>query len=375
MSLPEPTRRRVLFVINDLRRAGAETQLVRLALGLDPMRYEARIVLLKVENHFAYELGEAGIGVEALHRHGPADLDVVRRLVRAIRRFDPDVVHSYLFLANLLTALAARRLRAPALVMAQRSCYESTLSPVWRWAARLSHRAADRVIVNSRAALAEELAAGLPQDLLVHIPNGIAVPVQPPAADRERLGLPRGPLVACVAQLSAEKGHDHLLAAWPEVVRRCPGSRLALIGDGPLRPALVEQARRSGVADRILFAGFQDPAPWLAAADLFVLPSITEGMPNAILEAMAWARPVVATRVGGVPELVEEGTTGLLVPPGDAAALATALSELLEDPVRRARLGQAGRARVAERFSIERLVEATEDVYARLPKRAATTRR
>jgi len=360
---PSPPRRRVMMVINDLQKAGAETQLVRLVLGLDPVGYEVRIVLLKTEDHFAAELDTAGVVVEALHRRGPADIDVVRRLARAIRRFDPDLVHSWLFLANLLTVLATRLVRVPAVVLSQRSCYDATLSPFWRRVARLSHRFADRVIVNSEAALREELAAGVPRHLLVHVPNGITVPAMPAQANRQALGMPAGPLVVCVAQLSHEKGHQHLLDAWPDVAARFPNARLALVGDGPLRPRLESRSRELGLAASVVFTGFQEATPWLAAADIVVLPSVTEGMPNAVLEAMALGRPVVATRVGGVPELVEEGETGILVPPNDPSSLAAALCRLIEDPARATRLGNAARLRAAERFAKERMVAATAGVY------------
>jgi len=353
-----------LFVINDLRRAGAETQLVRLALGLDPERYESRIVLLKTENHFAAELERAGVPVEALDRRGPLDVGVVVRLARAIRRSKPDIVHSWLFLANLLTVLATRRVRVPALVLSQRSSYEATLPAFWRRVARMSHRFADRVIVNSQAALREEVAAGVPERLMVHVPNGITVPPTPPPADREALGVPAGPLVACVAQLSREKAHHHLLDAWASVVASVPSARLVLIGDGPLRTRLESQARRLGLTGATVFAGFQDPSRWLAAADVVVLASRTEGMPNSVMEAMAVGRPVVATRVGGLPELVSDGETGLLVPPADPARLAEALVRLIREPDLAGRLGARARLRAARAFALDQVVAAIAAVYA-----------
>jgi glycosyltransferase involved in cell wall biosynthesis len=353
---------RVSLLISDLARAGAETQLVELALGLDRRRWDVEIVLLKSRNDFAEPLARAGIPVLALGRRGPLDLGALRRLARHLHERRPDVLHASLFLANLHAVLATRRAAVPALVLSVRSCYETTLPPLWRRVARLSHRAADRLIANSRAALEEEARAGFPRERLVHVPNGLRLTAEPPLP-RAALGLPEGPLVLALGQLDPVKGHRHLLAAWPEVQSRHPTARLALVGAGPLRAELEHSARGLGVS----FLGFRSPATaHLAACDLFVQPSLSEGLPNAVLEAMAQGRAVIGSRVGGIPELVEHDVTGLLVSAADPAALAAAIVELLGDPERRARLGAEGRRRVAQRYSVEAMVAATERVWLEL---------
>jgi glycosyltransferase involved in cell wall biosynthesis len=175
--------------------------------------------------------------------------------------------------------------------------------------------------------------------------------VDPARYDRGR-GAP-GKRLLFVGRLAAVKGVAVLIDAFVEVLRSHPEARLTLIGDGAERSALEALAKRRGVAERIEFAGFRsqdEVADALAEADLFVLPSFAEGVPVVLMEAMAARLPVVASRIAGVPELVEDGTSGLLVPPGDAAALATAVGTLLADPERRARMGQAGRARVLAEF-------------------------
>jgi glycosyltransferase involved in cell wall biosynthesis len=355
--------RRILFVINDLARAGAETQLVALALALDPARYERRIVLLKERNDFTDRLAAAGIPVQALRRRGWRDVGLFWRLWRAVRAFRPDLVHSYLFLSNTLAAPIARAAGVPAVILSQRCSYDATVPPLWRRIGRFSHRLADRVLVNSRAALAEERRAGGPTHALVYVPNAVEVPDGPPLP-RAELGLPEGPLVVAVGQLEEIKGHRHLVAAWPAVVRAVPGARLALVGDGPCRAALEAQARGLGVAGAVVFLGFRPEGHrWAAAADVFVQPSLTEGMPNAVLEGMAAGRAVVATRVGGVPELITDGETGRVVPPADPAALAAGIVELLGDPVRRLRMGEAARARSGREFSTEAVRAAIEEVY------------
>jgi glycosyltransferase involved in cell wall biosynthesis len=354
-------RTRVLYVINDLARAGAETQLVALACALPRARYEVRIVVLKERNDFVDVLAAASIPVVALHRKGPADVGVVWRLAREVRRFRPQVLHSFLFPANLFAAVAGRALGVPRVIVSQRSSYEATLPLTWRWIARAGHRLAHRVIVNSRAALQEELAAGGPAALLVHVPNAAreAGPVPDRAGD-----MPSMPFVLSVGQLDVPKGHCVLLAAWPDVVRARPEARLVLVGDGPCHSALGDQARALGVEGSVTLAGFRaDAGRFIAACRLLVQPSLTEGMPNAVLEAMSAGRAVVASRVGGLPEIVVDGETGFLVAPGDARALADAILGLLADPERAARLGAAGAARARAGFSIDAVRMAIETIY------------
>lgn len=362
--MPEPARRtRLLFVINDLARAGAETQLVALALALDPARYEKRIVVLKERNDFADALAAAGIPVLALRRRGWMDIGVVVRLWREMRRFRPDVVHSFLFVANLLAAVVGRLAGARWIVVSQRCSYDAMLPPFWRRVARLSHRLADCVIVNSRAALEEERAAGFPPARLAHVPN--AASSGPfPAVDRAALGLPGGPLVLTVGQLEPIKGHRYVIEAWPAVRRSHPDANLVLVGDGPARGTLEEQVLRLGLGISVVFAGFRSPADaYVTACDVLVQPSLTEGMPNAVLEAMAAGRPVIASRVGGVPELVVDGETGLLVPPAEPDALARAIVVLLDDPDLGARLGAAAALRARTMFSLESVRAAVEAAY------------
>lgn len=361
--MPDERPRRVLFVINDLARAGAETQLVELALRLDPRRFDRRIVLLKERNDFADRLSAAGIPVQPLRRRGWWDAGLLWRLWRALRAWPPDVVHSFLFLSNTVTAPVARLAGVPTLILSQRCSYEATVPPHWRRIARWTHRLADRVIVNSRAALEEERRAGVPLDTLIYVPNGVDVPEGGPPA-RAALGLPEGPLVVAVGQLEEIKGHRYLVEAWPEVVRAHPTARLVLVGDGPRRLALHEQARGLGVDDSVLFPGFRpDGRRYAAAADVVVQPSLTEGMPNAVLEAMAAGRAVVATRVGGVPELITDGETGLLVRAGDALALSAAITALLQDGDRRTRLGRAAARHVMADFSLRSVSVRAQDLY------------
>ncbi len=363
------TNPRLCLLINDLARAGAETQLVELALALSASGHAVEIVLLKQRNDFADILGQAGIPVTLLGRAGWWDLGVAYRLFRHLRRAQPDVLHSFLFLSNLLGVLAGRLAGVKSIVASQRCSYQGMLRPPWRWLARWSHRRADRVIINSRAAWREEVAAGLPADRADCIPNGVRPStVLPP--NRHQLGLPEGPVVLSVGQLEAIKGHRWLLDAWSAVHASCPEATLLLLGDGSLRQKLVARARRNGLGDSVRFLGFRAPAaPYLLACDFLVQPSLSEGMPNAVLEAMVAGRAVVGTATGGLPELVVDQETGLLVPPRDSAALSQAILWLLRDPLRCAAMGDAARRRARDGFSMAQMVALTESAYRKHAQR------
>jgi glycosyltransferase involved in cell wall biosynthesis len=188
------------------------------------------------------------------------------------------------------------------------------------------------------------------------------------AAVRREMGVdPEAFLVVSVGRLVPVKGHAHLIDALPEVLRRRPDAAVLIVGDGPLRNDLEGRARSLGVGDRVRFSGhLGDVASVLGAADLFALPSLNEGLGLALVEAMATGLAAVASRVGGVPEVVVDGETGLLTPPRDAGALAGAVLRLMEDAGERRRMGEAGRARVRQHFSIERTVRETERLYEEL---------
>jgi glycosyltransferase involved in cell wall biosynthesis len=183
---------------------------------------------------------------------------------------------------------------------------------------RAGYAVAHRVVANSAAAAARLRAEYLPSRKIVVIPNGIDLP---PAGQRALHTA--APVITTVANLRAGKGHDVLLAAASRILRWFPAARFQLVGDGPLRPALEQQAAALGLGDRVDFLGHRDDvADLLRASDVFAFPSLMEAFPNAVMEAMSHGVPVVASNVGGIPELVTDRRNGLLVPPGDAAALA-----------------------------------------------------
>jgi L-malate glycosyltransferase len=359
-------RARVVLLAGQLGRGGAEAQLVELACGLDRSRFDPTIVLLRNRNDHAERLAAAGIPVVGLGKSGWWDALVLRRLVGHLRQKRPHVLHSTLFHANLVAALVARRAGVGALVLSQRGSYERNLPlPVpelWRRLARWSASRADVLVVNSEATAREERAAGVPAGRIVVIPNGVAVP-ESAFPSRAAMDLPSVPIVLAVGRLEPVKGHHHLLEAWPRVRALRPTAILMIIGAGAERRALQAQAERLGLGDGVRWLGERPALPYIANADVLVQPSLSEGMPNVVLEAMALGVPVVASSVGGTTELIANGETGLLVPAADAGALAEAISRLLEDRTTARRLAEAGQRRARERNSLRAMVAATEAVY------------
>lgn len=318
------------------------------------------------------ELAEReGFPVRVVGLGGALDLRSLARLVAALRAERADVVHTHVhFSLNVLGRVAGRLTGA-------RVVAHMHIDNVFR--ARGMGRRAQVALDNATARLCSTIVAvsevtatslvrqGYPAARVVVVPNGIAVPG--PAEPSRPDGVPDGvPFLLHVGRLAPVKGQRELIEALALLGRRDAVVVLAgrdLETDGAFERDLEARADELGVRDRVVFAGYRDDVPaLLAAADVFVLPSQIEGLPLTVLEAMAAARPVVATPVGGTPEAVVDGETGELVPPGDVEALARALDGLLSDPDRARRLGESGRRRVEERFSAAAMSERVLALYA-----------
>ena len=296
----------------------------------------------------------------------------VLRLSREFRRLGTRVVHSYLFHGNFLGTLAARLARVPVALVSKRSL-DTYPKLSDRLACRVANRLADRVTANSEAVRRHvHEAEGCALDKIVVIPNGVDLtrfPAVESAATTARATLAidpptSRPIVGTVARLAPKKGQHDLIEAAALVVRRRPDATFVLVGGGPLLSDLRTQADGLGLNGSVRFLGaVDDPIPLLSRMDVFVLSSHMEGMSNAMLEAMAAGRPVVATRVGGNAEVVEDGVTGFLVPPRDPARLAEAMLTLLDDPARASAMGVAGRARVETHYAVGPMVGRLEDLY------------
>ena len=329
----------------------------------------------------------AAEGLELIPIASSSDLDLSAgwRLSRLLRRVRPDVLHAHdphgVAMASLALSMGAPASpdgRAPALVAARRVDFHLKGNSFSRW----KHRQVDCFIAASGAIHDILVHDGVPRDQVVTVHEGIdvgRVQTMPKVDVHEAFWLPRhAPIVGNVAALVAHKGQRYLIEAARLVVQRVPDARFVILGEGELREPLERLVRDRGLDRHVILPGFRaDAIGCIKGFDLFVMSSVTEGLGTSILDAMACSRPVVATRTGGIPEIVEEGSTGVLVPPRDPQAMADAIVTLIESPGMRQRMGQAGLDRVSRRFTVERMVEETAAVYARVAGRphAADTAR
>jgi glycosyltransferase involved in cell wall biosynthesis len=284
-------------------------------------------------------------------------------------------------MAVALTAMAlqmatGRGVEPPLVVASRRVDFHLKHHAFSKW----KYRHVDVFIAASHLIASILVQDGIAADRIDVVHDGVNLALidkQPPLDAHASFWLPAGaPLIGNVAALVPHKGQRHLVEAAARVVRRIPDARFLIVGEGELRPVLERQIRDLGLDRHVTLAGFRSDALGLMKSfDVFVMSSVTEGLGSAVLEAMACERPVVATRTGGLPEAVEDGRTGLLVPPRDEAALEDAIVRLLADPALRKELGQAGRARVAQQFSVDHLVAGTARVYeTRLQARRSRSR-
>jgi glycosyltransferase involved in cell wall biosynthesis len=314
------------------------------------------------------------LGLPALEiRRGKFDPRAVLELVRSLQRQEISLLCSYGYKADILGWLASRLAGCPQIAFVRGWTAET-------WRVRQYERL-DRFVlcrVDWVACVSRPQAEGLRSKREgrhppIVIPNAVLFPLAEVRLPLDRrptrsaLGLPEGAfVVGAVGRLSVEKGHRYLLDAAPVLAPRIPHLRIVLLGEGRERPQLERQTARLGVQEQVLFAGFRsDVQSWIQACDVIVNPSLTEGMPNAVLEAMALGTPVVATAVGGVPDMIEDGVSGLLVSPGDPSALARAVLDLFADSSKALRLARAAQIQI-QKFSPAHQRRLLLDLYAKV---------
>ena len=359
---------RIVHVAGSADWGGGERYLELLARHLDRDRF-ALTVVLPGEGAFAERLADLQIPVQVVDLERLVALSAIARLAATLRGLTPDVVQSHgarsNFYARLAAALLPRRPRHISTV--HNSLRDYPVSSL----RRLTYRAMDRVTLPLSArvlCVAEALARDYPRRATV-IPNGVDVNELEAARGerleiRRALGLGVGPLIGFVGRLTPQKDPVTFLRALAAVRRDVPDAAGLLVGDGALRADLELEATRLGLGGHCVFAGARPDVPALLdAMDLFVLSSVSEGFPFVLLEAMAMARPVVATAVNGVTELIRPDVDGILVAPGDPASIARAVLDLLRRPEHARAVGAAARARVADHFSVDRMVQQTERLY------------
>ena len=369
----------VLKFVSDFRIGGTERQFVLAATALDPGRFDVHVGCFRKIGQFLTGVERRGLPVSeypinSLHNAG--SLRQRFRLARYLSQHRVRIVHAYGFYSNLFAVPAARFGRSRIVIASVRDSGDLWTSRQ-RFVHRVVSRLADHVVVNANAVAEILTREGYDPDKISVIRNGIDIARFDAARNDGRihreLALPAAtPLVTVVSRLSRSngvefKGVRHFLDAAARVSAGVDEARFVVVGDGISRADLERHAERIGLSRRVLFTGFRLDIPdILAASTVAVLPSLTEGLSNSLLESMAAGLPVVATRVGGSPEALGEGECGIIVPPGDDAFLASAIGRLLRDRALRARLGRAGRSRVERLFSVRKMIADTEALYERL---------
>lgn len=344
---------------------GSERHVLELLPALRERSHDARFLGLDDTRHAPDAFYEALVARDVPFERLPCPRDIDPRLAwrvsRAVRRTHPDLVHTHLIHADVYGALA----RGGATLVSTKHNDDPFRSGRARHLeALLTRRAAQVVCITKALARFNREVVGLPASKLRVVHYGLDAPPEP-------WGLPGGPelpddapVLLAIARLVPQKGVDVALDAVARVRERHPDARLVILGTGPLREELEAQAARIGVADAVSFPGrVGDVAWWLRRSAMLVHPARWEGFGLALLEAMLCARPIVATRVSSIPEIVVHGETGLIVPPDDPVALADAVSALLDDPEYARALGAAGDTRARTEFSVAKMAERTLAVY------------
>lgn len=358
MSAPTSTLK-VLVVIDSLGLGGAENLLAVLGRAAPAAGLQMHVASLMPASMGRVALQpvmeEAGVTVSFLDVHRLRSPGALRSIMREIRLREADVVHAHLGYSSILAPIAARLTGRPSVSTLHHVPEDlPARERVKEWMAVEISGRLGRLLFVSDASRREFAGRYHERPSWSTVRNGVELhrfdptPAPPP----RDLPIPPGvPVVTIVAALRVPKGHEVALRAWPEVLAGCPEARLLLVGEGPARESLQRLVAQLDLTHRVVFTGLRSDVPDLIRASTVVLlPSVTEALPTVLIEAAACARPVVATTVGGTPEVVEDGRTGVLIPPGDAERLADAVAQLLGDPSLREQMGREGRALAQERF-------------------------
>lgn len=368
--MPRPTP--VVFLITGLGVGGAETQLVRVVTNLDHSRWQPTVVSMTNGGAFVDALQQAGVPVLTLGMsRGKPSLAALGALVRILKQRRAKALVCFMFHANLMGRLAGLISRVPVVISSVRT---ENFGGLWREIAlRLTDRLGTITVTNSQLVADSLVRRGvIPDGRVTVIPNALPLDRAALSADernrlRIELGLTEDSFFwLAVGRLDPAKDYPTLLKAFTTITRHHPEARLLVAGDGPLRESLEEQITQLQFADRVRLLGFRDDVPRLmGAADAYVLSSAWEGFPNGIIEAMAACKPVVATAVGGVPEVVADGVTGLLVEPGRPSDLANAMLRMMEmDEQSRLEMARRAHHQVLSRFGLQDVVRLWDKLLA-----------
>lgn len=366
------TPSRIAFCITELDPGGAERALVRIVSGLDRERWSPHVYCLADRGPLADNLDAANVPLTCLNVRSSRDVGVIGRLTRALREFQPELLQTFMFHGNIVGRVAAWRAGVPHVVAGVR-----VVEPDMQWRMRLDRWTSglvDHTVCVSKAVAETYQELGYRQEQLTVVPNGVDFErfANAEPADLTVFGIPEDArTIIGVGRLHPQKGFDNLIAAFADIVAPAhddDSPHLLVIGEGPEQQTLQKQIELLGLVEFVHLIGRQpDVAPLLRAADLFVLSSRWEGMPNVLLEAMAAGLPCIAMNVEGVAELITDENTGLCVSVDDTDEfLFAAIQRLLEDTTFAAQIAAAGQARVREEFTWEQTIRGFEAVWERV---------
>ncbi|MCX6567247.1 MAG: glycosyltransferase family 4 protein [Candidatus Aminicenantes bacterium] len=369
-------RLKVLEMIDKPSLGGGQAVLLTLARHLDRTRFEVS-VCAKSGGPLEDEVRKLGLAFHPAEFKKKPSTGLGRDLARLLASEKIDILHTHGGIAGLFGRRAARRARTPVVVHTIHGIHylhyrNPILRKIFIGLERSLSRATSAVVCVSEADLAQARKYRLaPDDRLRLVRNGVAVVDPSPDSDRgrrigelcPRLKL-RAPVIGTVARLHRQKGVEYFIKASPEILRRNSGALFVVVGSGPLEKRLRAKIDRLGLADHFILAGERpDAIDLLSAFDIFVLPSLWEGLPLVLIEAAGLGKPIIATDIDGSREIIRDGETGLLVPPADPAALAGAVRRLLEDAALARRLGEKARHEIPPAFDLKRMVAETERLY------------
>lgn len=377
----------VLYIIWSLGLGGAEQVVINLAKGLDKNKFRSIVCCLNDKGVFADELESQGIKVIALNKNGKYDLTIIAKLIRVMKENNIKIVHTHLWGANLWGRIAAKIANIPVVIATEHNT-DIWKSNIYFTLDKLLSYCCDKIIAVSESVKEFYVGKGINPRKIEVVYNGIMIegPQSHPSTTafdklRALLGASQTPesilkqefgirndemVLAIIGRLVPQKGHKYLFEALSLLNGYCK-IKLLVIGDGPLKEDLQSTARALQLKDKAIFTGLRkDVLDLLKITDIVILPSLREGLPIIALEAMASKLPVIATKVGGNPEVIVDNHTGILIPSQNTVALVKAIERLAKDKALRAHLGENGYTRLKEHFSAEKMVQATEGLYQKI---------
>lgn len=359
---------------------GAEKVVLTLLKELQNSQYPGILGCIRESENdrlqIAAEAEKDGIPVQYFTMRRGLNLSGLRSILKFVKDQDLDLVHSHGYKPNiLLSLLPGRNFKAVSTAHGWAKQSTGIKGKLYEFLDGIALKRMDRVVAVSRAVLDDLKRRGLKKEYIELIYNGIKIDGDTPGFDslsmRQKYEIPRDAfIIGAVGRLAKAKGHAHLIEAMPAILKEIPHCRLVIAGDGPLRGDLDAMIKRQGLADHIKLLGYvREMGALLAMIDLFALPSLSEGLPIVLLEAMVSEKPIIAASVGGVPEAISDPDLGILVPPENARAIADAVITLSKDKERMARLGNNVGRRVRAAFSAANMAKQYVDLYSNLQRK------